>query len=146
MICQNFLSKIKIPKLLFTVYEERNEIKFIMTIEIYKLIHYVGIIILMMSFGSMLMQYTKKAAMSHGIGLLLILVSGFGMQARMDLGFPTWLIVKLVIWLLFGACIVLIKRKVVSGAVAWGLIITLGALAAYIASFKMLPFTNTALF
>lgn len=100
----------------------------------------------MLSFGSMIKHYSKKAAIGHGIGLFLILLSGFGMQAKLYSGaFPTWMLVKLIIWFAFGACIVLVKRKVASAPIAWTIIVVLGALAAYLGSMKMIPFTNTYL-
>ena len=46
----------------------------------------------------------KLAGMTHGIALLLILFTGFGMIAKLGLGFPLWVWVKLVvIWLVIGA-------------------------------------------
>lgn len=108
---------------------------------VYKLIHYVGIFLLMVSLGSLFTKYNKSAVIGHGVALLLILVAGFGMQARhkdkyvsmFETGFPTWMILKLVIWLLFGAMIVLAKRGVLKGPAAWGVIIALGATSAYFA-------------
>ena len=79
--------------------------------------------------------------LGHGIGLLLILLGGFGMQAKMKdvyqavygSGFPTWLIIKIVIWLALGAGIVLAKRKIIKGLAAWIIIIALGMASAYLA-------------
>ena len=41
----------------------------------------------------------KRVMMITGIASLLALVGGFGLQAKLSLGFPGWLIVKLVCWL-----------------------------------------------
>ena len=84
----------------------------------------------------MFTKYNKGAAIGHGVGLLLILAAGFGLQAKMNLGFPTWLIVKMVIWVVFGACLVLAKRKVLKGAIAWIIVIALAVLAGYIGRMK----------
>ena len=102
-------------------------------LEIYKLLHYAGIFTLLFSFGSLFTgeKSTKGAAIGHGIGLLLILVSGFGMQAVYKLGFPVWLIIKLVIWITFGGSMVLAKRRVIKGITAWIVIISLAICAAY---------------
>ena len=45
----------------------------------------------------------KKVMMITGIASLLVLVSGFGLQAKFQYGFPGWLIVKLVVWLAVSA-------------------------------------------
>lgn len=120
--------------------------------EIYRLIHFTGIFVLLFAFGSLFTgeKSTKGAAIGHGIGLLLILLGGFGMHAspvggefklkdtyRLIYGttFPTWLILKIVIWLALGACMVLAKRRVIKGALAWILIIGL-AVGSYLLAFK----------
>ncbi len=111
---------------------------------VYKLIHYVGIFMLMLSLGSLFTKYNKCAVIGHGISLLLILVAGFGMQARMkesyeanfDTTFPIFMIVKLVLWLCFGGAVVLAKREVIKGSTAWLLCIGLGAVAAYLGIHK----------
>lgn len=70
--------------------------------------------------------------MAHGIGLLLILISGFGLiSKKYGNQFQTWMYVKLAIWLALGGCIVLIKRKKVTGFAAWILLLSLGAAAAW---------------
>jgi len=105
-------------------------------LEIYRLLHFAGIFTLLYSFGSLFIgkNYNKGAAMAHGVALILILVSGFGMYATMGTpGFPTWLVIKLVIWILFGGFIVLAKKSIISGFVAWILIIALALSAAYLA-------------
>ena len=106
--------------------------------EIYKLIHFSGIFILMFAFGSLFSEkgYNKKAAMGHGIGLFLILLGGFGMQEVLHCGFPTWLIMELVIWLALGARIILAKRKMLTGIGAWVLIIGLASCAAFLGMHK----------
>ncbi|WP_414661569.1 hypothetical protein [Horticoccus sp. 23ND18S-11] len=41
----------------------------------------------------------KRVLMITGIASLLALVGGFGLQAKLQVGFPGWLIVKIVCWL-----------------------------------------------
>ncbi|MGH7945806.1 MAG: hypothetical protein ACREH8_10805 [Opitutaceae bacterium] len=41
----------------------------------------------------------KRVMMITGIASILALVGGFGLQAKLNYGFPGWLIVKLVCWL-----------------------------------------------
>jgi len=104
-------------------------------LEIYRYLHFAGIFTLLFSFGSLFIgkNYNKGAAMAHGVALLLILVSGFGMQATLHLGFPIWLILKLVIWIIFGGFIVLAKKSVISGFTAWIIILALALSAVYLA-------------
>jgi len=114
-----------------------------MSYEIYRIIHFIGLFTLMFAFGSLFTgeKSTKAAAIGHGVGLLLMLLGGFGMQAKLKdaytavygSAFPTWLILKLVIWLVLGGCMVLAKRRVIKGAAAWILIIALGTASAYLA-------------
>jgi hypothetical protein len=40
----------------------------------------------------------KRVMMITGIASLLALMAGFGLQAKLNYGFPGWLIVKLVCW------------------------------------------------
>ena len=77
--------------------------------------------------------------MLHGIGLMLILISGFGMAARLGIatGLPEWVYVKIGIWICLGGVIALIKRKAekmrMIAAIIFGLIFA----AAYVAIFKL---------
>jgi hypothetical protein len=102
----------------------------------YKIIHYVGIFTLVFALGSLFTKYNKVAVAGHGIGLLLIILGGFGMQAKMSLGFPNWMIAKLVIWFIFGAAIVLAKRNILKGLGAWIVMIGLASVAAYLGLMK----------
>ena len=102
----------------------------------YKIIHYVGIFLLMFSLGSLFTKYNKGAVIGHGVALLLIVLGGFGMQAKMQLGMPNWFIVKMVILLIFGAAVVLAKRKVLQGPIVYVMMVGLAAVAAYLGLYK----------
>lgn len=41
----------------------------------------------------------KRTLAISGIASLLALIAGFGLQAKLSVGFPGWLIVKIVCWL-----------------------------------------------
>ena len=71
----------------------------------------------------------KLGMISHGIALVLLLVAGFGMQAKLQIGFPGWLIAKVVLWLFFGAMPVLAKKGVLKPTAAWALAVVFGAAA-----------------
>lgn len=87
--------------------------------DFYMTLHYVGLVVLFISLGglgalAMTGQYQSKAKSGfvafHGIGLILLLLGGFGWLGATKMGFPIWAILKLVIWLAFGALIVPLKR------------------------------------
>lgn len=98
----------------------------------YKLIHIVGVITLFMGFAYGMKSWSKGAAIAHGVGLMLILVSGFGIISKnYDNQLASWMFIKLAIWLALGGAIVLVKRKLVPDLVAWIILLTLGAAAAW---------------
>lgn len=105
---------------------------------IYKIIHFVGLIVFFTGIGSLLALDPKRPAalrrpaMIHGVGLLLLLVSGFGLQAKLKLGFPGWFIAKLAILIVLGAMIAVIKRKLMPTPIVYLLVIVLGSAAAYL--------------
>lgn len=116
-----------------------------MTFEFYKIIHMAGLICLFFGFGGLLVASysgvqlkTPARIMSfatHGIGLLLLLLGGFGMLAKMGImaHLPGWAVAKLIIWILMGLGISLVKRK---GYIGWPvaiLLIVLGTTAAVLA-------------
>lgn len=116
-----------------------------MSYQFYKVLHLLGLMTMFFGFGGILIatfagikldgSARKMAFITHGIGLALILVSGFGMAARLGLvsGLPGWIHAKLAIWVLLGAGVALAKRK---GQLGWPIAILLlgiGTTAAYIA-------------
>ncbi len=116
--------------------------------EAYKVLHLIGVIFLLLSLGAYLMLSMNKseigkklAAMTHGISILIILVAGFGLLARLGLfgagGWPAWVWVKLIVWLILALIIVLIKRAPGLIPVLWFLIPALAGLAAYMAVYKI---------
>lgn len=73
----------------------------------------------------------KLGSITSGIGLLLILIAGFGLISKLGYSFSSpWLIVKMLIWLALGGLIVLINRKPQLAVMLWWLLIALGAIAA----------------
>ncbi len=105
----------------------------------YRILHLAGVMVLFLGIGIALLPESanrKQGALFHGIGLAVILVAGFGLLAKMKLGFPSWVIAKLVIWLLIGALPVLVKRKILPPAAGWGVALALGIGAAYLGVMK----------
>ena len=114
-----------------------------------RLFHYVGIMLVFMGLSGMVFaayagfgpekkKLRRAAALMHGIGLVLIIVSGFTMLSK--LGFhgdpPGWVKAKLGIWLIMGVSISLAARW---SRGIWYLLagwLLLGATAAYLAMYK----------
>ncbi len=91
---------------------------------IYKLIHYLGIFVVMIASAGTLARaleesptpdpWRRRLGWGHGMGLFLILLGGFGMLARLNitegLTLPGWIWAKLAIWTLIGG-VVALRRK-----------------------------------
>lgn len=118
----------------------------VMSIQTYHFLHLIGLILVFIGFGGLLSSEGAKKAMKwHGIGLVISLVSGFGMLAKMSKGLPEgapslytqhWVIVKLALWLVLGFLPVLAKRRVLSAQVVVLIAILIGAVLAYLGYFK----------
>jgi hypothetical protein len=116
---------------------------------VYKVIHLLGILMLFLSFGGLITHainggtkatntWRTPVAITHGIGLLLALVGGFGLLARFGIGWPWpgWVIAKLIIWLIFAAVVGMAARRPTMGKTLWWLLLILGGIAAYLAGAK----------
>ena len=111
-----------------------------MPVHFYQILHITGIIMIFMGYGALLARSLMKSddpsvrklgSATSGIGLLLVLVAGFGMMAKLGYSMTTpWLIVKLLIWLALGGLTTLINRKPELAKTLWWGILGLGVLAA----------------
>jgi hypothetical protein len=117
--------------------------------EVYKVIHLVGVLMVFLALGGLITHaanggsknhsWRKPIAITHGIGLFVSLVGGFGLLARLGIvqgGLPLWVWLKLGIWTFFAALIGVLIRKPAWAKPVWLLMIILGALAAYLAGSK----------
>ncbi|MBK7962160.1 MAG: hypothetical protein IPK04_13855 [Bdellovibrionales bacterium] len=117
--------------------------------EVYKIVHLVGVMMVFLSLGGVATNaingglknhlWRKPIAITHGLGLVLSLVGGFGLLARLGIvqgGLPGWVWVKLGIWIMFAILIGVVSRKPGWARSIWPLIIILGAMAAYLAGSK----------
>ena len=127
-----------------------------MSITFYKILHLAAALSLFAVLGGVLMtaangigkeknRWRKKAAIIHGVGLLILFVSGFGLLAKNGLAFPAWAIIKMVLWLILGALLPFAYRQArrattsgdnavneKAGDLLWWLLLGVGFLAAYV--------------
>src|SRR6187399_2242513 len=100
----------------------------------YHIVHVVGLIMLFVGIGGMLSgdpNARRRAMMFHGIGLIVLLVAGFGLIAKLQLPYTSpFIIAKAVIWLVLGALPAFAKRM--SAPAVAVIAIVLGACAAYL--------------
>lgn len=116
-----------------------------MSYEFYKILHVLGIVLVFMALGAQAFhganggtkQTNKVRGMvmaTHGVGVVLLLVAGFGMLAKvqsMSAGLPGWLHPKLLIWVLIGAAPAILNRKPEWGKILWFALPLLAVGAAY---------------
>jgi hypothetical protein len=115
---------------------------------VYKNIHLIGVFMILMAVGGLLLHcitggtqehsWRRPVAITHGVGLLLVLLGGFGMLARIGLSWPWpgWVTAKVIIWMLFGGLVGVIFRRPVLARSLWWVAIALAGLAAYLAGHK----------
>jgi hypothetical protein len=116
---------------------------------VYKLLHILGILVLFLALGGLTLHaanggvkdtnHRRKLVMAtHGIGLFVILLGGFGMLARLGIntGFPGWIWGKLAVWVVLGALVMLPYRFPALARPLWLIVPLLGTAAAYMALYK----------
>jgi hypothetical protein len=111
-----------------------------MSPSIYHVLHFIGILMLFLGYGALLGRsmagsdhagVKKLGSITSGIGLVLMIIAGFGLVAKLYGNvFQNWMIVKMAIWVLLGGLIALINRKPALARPLWWGLIGLGALAA----------------
>jgi hypothetical protein len=120
-----------------------------MSLAAYKVLHLLSAFLLFAALGGFTLAALARrgdrergrslAAASHGIALVLLLVTGFGALARLDISnpalWPGWVWAKLAIWLLLGAA-VMVRRFPGAAQVLWWLWPILGGVAAWLALYK----------
>lgn len=114
-------------------------------IEIYRNIHLLGVFMVLVALGGAVLHgmmnqgkdltWRKVISVTHGLGLVLIVVAGFGMLARLGISWPWpgWVWGKVVVWVLLGASIVPARRSPGMAPALWWIVIVLAAAAAYLA-------------
>ena len=83
--------------------------------EVFHVIHVFSIIALVGTIFSAaaapILSRRKKALMWSGIASLGVFISGFGMAGLLKIGFPIWVIVKILCWLLLSGIVGMFFRK-----------------------------------
>jgi len=118
---------------------------------LYNVMHIFGIALMFVAIGGVAIHSAnggtkvdsstrKLVSIGHGLGALLVLVGGFGMLARLGMqhgaGFPKWLWVKITIWLVLSAIVLLPYRKPALARPLFVLMPALAGFAAYMAIYK----------
>ncbi|WP_309384267.1 hypothetical protein [Cerasicoccus frondis] len=113
----------------------------------YLVMHFAGILLVFLAFGSMVARsalkpdntsWRKFGAITSGVGLLFLLVGGFGLLAKFNYGFPGWAMIKFAIWLALGAMTALINKKPQAAKSLWWTVFVLGFAAVLTVTFKPL--------
>lgn len=111
----------------------------------YKVLHLVAILFLFTSLGSLAVigrsgdsRVRRLALAVHGISVLVVLVAGFGLLAR--LGFfgdiPAWAWLKMGIWAIVAVAAWPLLRRPEWGRALWLVLPALGGVAAWLAVTK----------
>jgi hypothetical protein len=116
---------------------------------VYKLLHVFGILLLFLALGGISVHAANGGerarnvarglvGLFHGLGLVIILVGGFGMLARLGImgAIPAWIWPKVVIWLLMGAAVIVPYRRPEWSKPMLFVLPLLGTLAAFFAIYK----------
>lgn len=118
-----------------------------MSFDFYKVMHFFGLFMVFTALGGQIVialnggdakqqPGRKWIGIYHGVGLLIMLVAGFGMIAKLGIGFPGWVIGKIAIWVILGGIGAVAARKKNLAAMVWVFVILLGLVAAYLAHYK----------
>jgi hypothetical protein len=111
--------------------------------ELFQTLHIVGIVLLFMAIGALAFhgiaggtRETNPArglvAATHGVGILLIVIAGFGMLGVKYGGtMHGWVHPKLLAWICLAAAPALLSRKPGAGRIVWFVAPLLALLAAY---------------
>ncbi len=104
----------------------------------YKIIHLTGIAALVLGIGGMMAGGPNRKMFSilQGIGLLVMLVSGFGLLAKLHLGFPHFAIAKVVLWVVIGMTPLLLRKLRVPIVAGMLIVVTLVGVMAWLGVVK----------
>ncbi|MGZ3713295.1 MAG: hypothetical protein ACXVBE_16135 [Bdellovibrionota bacterium] len=110
-----------------------------MPYEVYKVMHLVAIFIFLSGAAVLLLSKTRSKfwTITTGVASFFILLAGMGLVARLQVGFPPWVVAKMVIWLVVtGLGHIVAKRFSAYAMQAYWLTIILAGTAATLAVYK----------
>ncbi len=118
---------------------------------IYYPVHFIGIFLLLLSIGGMCIYCRnggekkdnpsrKFLAITHGIALLMVIIGGMGLMKVLEAfnPMPTWILIKLSIWLVFALSSLLIYKIPKLSTLFLFLFLLLATFAGMTAKFKSL--------
>jgi hypothetical protein len=115
-----------------------------MPVSLYQFLHIVGALTVFFALGGAIATSmsgggkNKLFSILHGIGVLLLLVAGFGNLAKLGIGFPTWVQIKIVLWLIVATLPMLINRMPNKATILWTSTLAIGIVAVFLAVYKPL--------
>lgn len=114
-----------------------------MPLPYYHIIHLLAVMALFAGTGAALagaenVSIRKFGAILRGVALLLLLVTGFGMLAKLGImkSMPLWVWLKLGIWVIAAILPVFVKRRLLPATTAVFLALALGGLATWLGYLK----------
>jgi hypothetical protein len=114
----------------------------------YKVLHLAGVFLLLLSLGgtavlgSVLPEkretWRRLLSIAHGLGILLLLIAGFGLLARLGASWPWqgWILLKLLLWVLLGALPVAARRLPDLAIPLWWVAFAAALAAGWLAVYK----------
>ncbi len=115
----------------------------------YKVLHLMSIIGVFISLGALTLHVMAGGArkfpqrkwilITHGLGVVIALVAGFGLMARLGMmqnSWPLWIWGKVAIWVTLGFIVAFIPRFPKYAGPVWVFLILIAGTAAYLANFK----------
>ena len=119
-----------------------------MSYPVYQVLHLIGVFMVLLSSGGLIVlsavgqssnvRWKKLTAMTNGIGLMLLFITGFGLMARLKIQWPWpgWLLFMILIWIVFACLMVVSKRVPKSAGYLWWGSLVLAGVAAYLGNLK----------
>ena len=116
-----------------------------MSYTFYKLIHLIGVFMVFLSLGGLIFRgllgiqetsLRKFGGITNGVGLLLVLIGGFGLLAKLGAPIQGWVIAKLMIWITLGGVMAVVNRKPNYGKMIFWTSLLLGGVAVFLALVK----------
>ena len=118
-----------------------------MSYEFYKTLHIIGIAWMFATFGAQTLHGLSGASKedhpaykligrSFIASILLVFVAGFGMQAKLKIGFPGWFLGKILVWVAICGLVTLPLRRPDLSKPIWLSIPVLAGIAAWLVVYK----------